>query len=106
LGVIGFGWIAQKILRWTAGWVLVDNTIVWWAFLLGVISHLVADSLTKEGVPLLWPLPIKFGIPPIKALRITTGEWMEKVVFVGLLIGNAWWFREYQGLFLDLAKGF
>ncbi len=49
----------------------VDGLIVWWAFMIGLLSHLIMDSITKEGVPWLLPLPMKFGLPPIKALRIT-----------------------------------
>ncbi|MBO1916648.1 metal-dependent hydrolase [Providencia rettgeri] len=33
------------------------------AFLLGYISHLVADMLTPSGVPFLWPLPQRFVFP-------------------------------------------
>ncbi|MBI2940820.1 MAG: metal-dependent hydrolase [Chloroflexi bacterium] len=39
----------------------------------GMASHLLADGLTRAGVPLLWPLPWRFGIPPIRALRLRTG---------------------------------
>ena len=51
--------------------------IIWWAFIIGYISHLVMDTITKEGVPWLLPIPIKFAIPPIKALRVTTGGFVE-----------------------------
>lgn len=47
---------------------------VWWAFMIGMVSHLVMDSFTKEGVPWLLPVPIKFGIPPLRRLRVTTGK--------------------------------
>src|SRR6266480_1366317 len=50
-----------------------DITLVWYAFVIGVASHLVMDTFTKEGVPWLLPLPFKFGIPPVKDLRVTTG---------------------------------
>lgn len=67
-----------------------DAHIVWWAFMIGVASHLFMDLFTKEGIPLLLPIPIKFGIPPVKALRITTGKLAEKAIFVSLLIIDAW----------------
>jgi inner membrane protein len=35
----------------------------------GLLSHLVLDSLNPHGVPWLWPLPIKIGVP-----LITTGH--------------------------------
>lgn len=76
----------------------VNISVVWWAFMIGMLSHLVMDSLTKEGVPWLLPLPVKFGFPPIKAWRITTDTWAETwVVFPLLLIFNLWfYFQHYQ----------
>jgi membrane-bound metal-dependent hydrolase YbcI (DUF457 family) len=63
----------------------VQIDLVWWAFVIGMISHLVMDTLTKEGVPWLLPIPIKFGIPPVKQLRITTGKNIENFVIFPLL---------------------
>lgn len=68
----------------------VSSEFVWWAFMVGMLSHLIMDSLTKEGVPWLLPIPVKFGVPPVKRLRITTGKYMEKVFFVGLVGIDAW----------------
>lgn len=69
----------------------VDIQLVWYAFLIGVVSHLLMDTLTKEGVPWLLPIPIKFGFPPLKALRVTTGKHIETlVVFPGLLVLDIW----------------
>jgi len=59
--------------------------IVWWAFMIGMFSHLVMDSFTKEGVPWLLPIPIKFGFPPLRRLRITTGKGIENFVVFPLL---------------------
>jgi inner membrane protein len=64
---------------------------VWWAFFIGMLSHLVMDTLTKEGVPWLLPIPFKFGFPPIKKFRITTGHNVEKfIVFPLLLLVDVW----------------
>lgn len=63
----------------------VDITLVWQAFMLGVVSHLVMDSFTKEGVPWLLPIPIKFGIPPLKRLRITTGKSVERFIVLPVI---------------------
>lgn len=65
----------------------VQIEFVWWAFMIGMLSHLIMDSFTKEGVPWLLPIPIKFGFPPLRRLRITTGEWGENFVIFPLLIG-------------------
>jgi membrane-bound metal-dependent hydrolase YbcI (DUF457 family) len=69
--------------------------------MIGVFSHLVMDSFTKEGVPWLLPIPIKFGFPPLKAFRITTGKKMEGfVIFPGLVALNvclyAMYYQEIQ----------
>ncbi len=64
----------------------VDTGYVWWAFMIGMASHLVMDTFTKEGVPWLLPIPFKFGFPPLKRLRITTGKVAESFVIFPLLI--------------------
>lgn len=64
----------------------VDVTLVWWAFIIGIFSHLIMDSFTKEGVPWLLPVPIKFGFPPLRRFRITTGKWIESLLIFPLLI--------------------
>lgn len=64
----------------------VQIDIVWWAFMVGMVSHLVMDTFTKEGVPWLLPIPIKFGIPPLKRLRITTGTWAESFITLPVLV--------------------
>jgi membrane-bound metal-dependent hydrolase YbcI (DUF457 family) len=69
----------------------VDINLVWCAFLVGFISHLVMDTFTKEGVPWLLPLTIKIGLPPVKRLRITTGKTAEMFfVFPMLLVVDIW----------------
>jgi membrane-bound metal-dependent hydrolase YbcI (DUF457 family) len=69
----------------------VNTDLVWWAFMIGVVSHLIMDSFTKEGVPWLLPIPIKFGFPPIKHLRVTTGKGVEKFIVLPVLIGIGIW---------------
>lgn len=69
----------------------VDITLVWWAFIIGMVSHLIMDTFTKEGVPWLLPIPIKFGLPPLKRLRITTGKSTEKILFMAILAIDIWY---------------
>ena len=45
--------------------------------LVGYLSHLLLDCLTPSGVPLLWPIPLRFRIPVIK-----TGSVSEMILFV------------------------
>jgi inner membrane protein len=83
----------------------VNIAIVWWAFVIGIGSHLVMDTLTKEGVPWLLPLPVKFGFPPIKSLRITTDHWVENwVVFPLLVIFNVWFYFDHYKQILYILK--
>lgn len=90
IGLVVFGFLANKLLLFLQPIMPnVDIGLVWWAFMIGMVSHLVMDSLTKEGVPWLLPIPIKFGFPPIKRLRITTGKKYEAyVVFPGFVLFN------------------
>lgn len=84
----------------------VNSDLVWRAFMIGMISHLVMDTLTKEGVPWLLPIPFKFGVPPIKSLRITTGKAVENwLVFPGLLVVNGVWYHaHYHQLLVILHR--
>jgi inner membrane protein len=69
----------------------VDIKIILDSLLIGYGSHLILDGLTEEGLPLLWPLKIKFGFPPIKWMRIKTGHWFEKwIIFPGLIVFIGW----------------
>lgn len=81
----------------------INLDIVWWAFMIGFGSHLVMDTFTKEGVPWLLPVPISFGIPPVRAFRITTGEFVEKfLLFPGLLIVTGYIYYAHYGKILEL----
>lgn len=64
----------------------IDPQIIFATFLTGYVSHLLADSLTEEGLPLLFPIKYKFGFPPIRPWRIKTGKWFEKFIVFPLVI--------------------
>jgi inner membrane protein len=42
---------------------LLRAMVIWWALSLGVLSHLMLDSLTWGGVPWLWPWKRHFRVP-------------------------------------------
>lgn len=87
LGLALFGFIIHFLLVFLQPiFPNINITLVWWAFMIGMASHLVMDSITKEGVPWLLPIPIKFGFPPIRSMRLTTGKIGEGVVFICLLV--------------------
>lgn len=74
----------------------VNISLVWYAFLIGLVSHLIMDTLTKEGVPWFLPIPVKLGFPPIKKFRITTGKHVELLmVFPALLLLDIWLFYSH-----------
>ena len=86
LGLALFGFLVKMLLVFIHPLMPhVNIGLVWWAFIIGMISHLVMDTFTKEGVPWLLPIPIKFGFPPVKSLRITTGKFGEKIIFLAML---------------------
>ena len=93
LGLLLFGWLSWLLLTALSPIMTsIDIWIVWIAFMVGMFTHLVMDSFTKEGVPWLLPIPIKFGFPPIRRMRMTTGKWIENfVVLPGLVVFNIWY---------------
>lgn len=92
LGVALFAFLTKLLLEFLHPIMpSVDIQIVWYACLIGILSHLVMDTLTKEGVPWLLPIPVKFGVPPLKSLRITTGSVVEKAVIFPVLLATDIW---------------
>lgn len=70
----------------------INAELVYFSLMIGYISHLLADSFTEEGLPLLFPFNIKFGFPPIKSWRIKTGHWFENFVVAPGVILFIFWF--------------
>lgn len=105
IGLFIFGFAAKEILSLSSSFLIVDQTVVWWSFIIGYISHLMMDLFTEEGIPIFFPIPIRFGIPPLHFLRIKTGGLIEKsFVFPILLIANAYIFYTYHQKFIDFLK--
>ncbi|HSI21088.1 MAG TPA: metal-dependent hydrolase [Verrucomicrobiae bacterium] len=63
------------------GWGI-DMGLVRAAGMAAYVSHLVADMVTVQGIPLLFPGQRMFGIPPrpFEGVRIITGKWFENLV--------------------------
>jgi membrane-bound metal-dependent hydrolase YbcI (DUF457 family) len=86
MGMFLAGWGMKLILIYVHTFLLTDMTVVLWAFIFGYLSHLIMDSMTKEGVPWLFPIPVRIGFPPFKTFRFITNSWGEKlIVFPGLI---------------------
>lgn len=97
IAAIGYGtyWLATQLI---APAYQEAARIIWYAYLIGYISHPIADTLTDRGVPWLWPLKINFKFPPgPEELRVTTGSFVENILVrfgviaaAALLISRHW----------------
>ncbi len=86
IGLVLMGFLAHLLLVFLQPIMPhVQIDYVWWAFIIGMVSHLIMDSFTKEGVPWLLPIPIKFGFPPLRKFRITTGKGIENFIVLPLI---------------------
>jgi inner membrane protein len=107
LGIFLFGFGLKWLLAAMSSVLIVDMDIVWWSFMIGFVAHLIMDTFTRDGVPWLFPIPLRFGIPPFKALRLKTGGLLEKsFVFPGLIIANIYIFYTHYYKFLDLLRNY
>ena len=107
IGICLFALLSKALLNVMGTVVLVDMQVVWWAFMVGYVVHLLMDSLTHDGVPWLFPIPINFGFPPFKFMRFHTGKVVEKyVIFPGLILINIWIYYTFYDVFLTLLKSF
>jgi inner membrane protein len=83
----------------------IDSTIVLYSIMIGYLSHLIADCLTKEGLPLLFPFRFNFGFPPVKAFRIRTGSWLEMyLIYPGIWLFLIFFIRYNQDKFVDILR--
>lgn len=106
-GIFLFGTGLKILLGSMSHILLVDMDVVWWAFMIGYVSHLVMDTVTREGVPWFFPVGIKIGIPPFKVLRMKTGGIIEKaIIFPGLLIATGYIYWANYGKFLMILRQF
>lgn len=105
IGIFLFGFLAKYVLELSKSFLIVNYDIVWWAFMIGFVSHLLIDTITRDGVPWLFPIPIRFGIPPFRFMRIQTGGVVEKsFIFPGLIILNIYIYYTNYHKILDLLR--
>ncbi len=107
LGFLVISFAVKYLLGLASSTFLVNMGVVWIAFVIGYVSHLIMDALTTEGIPLFFPIPIYVGFPPLKILRIKTGGKIEKgLVFPGLLLINIYLFYKFYPTYFNLLKLF
>lgn len=106
VGFALFGFVAKALLQFLQPIMPhVDVHFVWTAFMVGYGSHLIMDSFTKEGVPWLLPIPFKFGFPPLRTFRITTGKAAETLLVLPLLIvADVWLCTSHYAAFAGLLR--
>lgn len=105
LGVVLVNALLKFVLPMAINPVYININILYISIMIGYLSHLLADSVTKEGLPLLFPLKFKFGFPPLKFLRITTGKWVENlIVLPGVAFYIFWFFGRNQAQVLSLVR--
>jgi inner membrane protein len=97
LGILIFGFLWRLVLNVLhPSFPNLNADVIWFAFMVGFLSHLVMDTFSKEGVPWLLPIPVKFGFPPVQSLRITTGGLIEKfIVFPALILLNVFFYQTH-----------
>lgn len=105
VGLLGTAWLLKHLLAALNTVLLVDMNVIWWAFMIGMVSHIFTDMLTRDGVPFLFPIPWEIGIPPFRFLRMRTGGLIEKsLVFPGLILTNAYLIYLNYGKLLDFLR--
>jgi len=102
-------YLIYKGLEWLLAHFLnsafVDPNIILWSVMVGYASHLLSDALTEEGVPLLFPINISFGLPPIRKMRIKTGKWFENmIVYPGVWVYVVWFAYQNSSIFVSILK--
>lgn len=94
-------WLLPKFLNQE----FINPGLILISFLIGYISHLIADGFTEEGLPLFFPININFGFPPIKSWRIKTGRWFENlIVYPGLWLYLFWFVHDKREVFVKVLK--
>lgn len=89
LGVVFVGLGFNYLFELFPDYWAINTSVVLGATLIAYGSHLLADLLTNEGIPLFFPYKKFFGIPPkpLDGLRVATGKWFENlVIFPGMMI--------------------
>lgn len=105
LGIFLAGFIVKVFLTVASNTLIVDTSVVWWGFMIGFISHLIMDTFTRDGVPWLFPIPIRLGIPPIRILRMKTKGFIEQmIIFPGLLLANGYMYYQYYDKFVSFVR--
>jgi inner membrane protein len=94
VGHVGLFWLGHRGLTHTALALALVSVLAWaaapgplaMAIAAGYGSHLIADMLTRQGLPVLWPLSSRSLHLVPGPLRIRTGSFGETLMFALLLV--------------------
>jgi inner membrane protein len=91
VGIFAIGWLLQwAIFRYLNPEFFANALVLWYAFMVGYISHPMADTLTDRGVPWFWPFHWHLRIPPgPEEVRVTTGSFVEIFIVRGAVVISA-----------------
>lgn len=107
IGIVLVGWAVRwGIQHFLHPDIIAEAMIIWRAYMIGYISHPIADTLTDNGVPWLWPLHIQVKIPPgPEEVRVTTDSIVERVlVRGGVIISLVLLIRSHWDILVNLFK--
>lgn len=105
IGIFVFGIVLKYFLAALGTILLVDMNVVWWAFMIGFVSHLIMDTITRDGVPWLFPIPFHIGIPPFRFMRMKSGGMVEQsIIFPLLMVANGYIIYRYYHHFIDFLR--
>lgn len=86
LGFLLVGIGVRYLLRSFPDYWGLNEFLVFICFMIAYASHLVADMLTEQGIPVFFPYQRMLGIPPrpFQKVRIKTGKWFENLIIFPL----------------------
>lgn len=116
LGLKAFGAAPALVAGGGTWWVLDQHSGWWWVFpvatFTGCLIHILGDTITNSGTPLLWPLmvggrrwnPIRTPVTFAAGEAIETGI-MRPLLIGGVIAASGWLLGVWPVLFAAIVKG-
>ena len=81
-GYVLISWLVYWLLSLAPSYWGINTQLIFISFLVSYGSHLLADMVTVQGIPLFFPSQRMLGIPPrpFQGMRIETGGWFENLI--------------------------